>query len=147
MQTLYVVQQGCYVCRDQQKLLIKRGGNVLGEVRIPLLEQVLIFGRSQITTQAIQTCLQNKIPIAFLSRMGYCYGRVMKVDQDFYYQDEGCFLNEEGRKKFLKFWLQRMEEKVGNQKQPRWDILTAQIRKYKQFVYHPVESYEPYLMQ
>jgi CRISPR-associated protein Cas1 len=327
MQTLYVVQQGCYVCREQQKLLIKRGGNILGEVQIPLLEQVLIFGRSQITTQAIQTCLQNDIPIAFLSRMGYCYGRimpiergyrqlsryqqqltvshrlmiarkivetklsncrvllrrqsrtrqtdnialaiksldyfarktlktttieelmgiegsaavqyfqalgecfasgefklltrtrrpprnptnallsfgyqvlwnhlltlleiqgldpyyaclhqgserhaalasdlieefrapiidslvlwlintrVMNVDWDFHYQDGGCFLNEQGRKKFLKFWLQRMEKKVGSQKQPRWDLLTTQIRKYKQFVYHPIESYEPYLMQ
>jgi CRISPR-associated protein Cas1 len=73
--------------------------------------------------------------------------RVMNVDWDFHYQDGGCFLNEQGRKKFLKFWLQRMEKKVGSQKQPRWDLLTTQIRKYKQFVYHPIESYEPYLMQ
>lgn len=79
MLTLYVVQQGCYVCLDQQKLLIKRGESILGEVQLPLLEQVLVFGRSQITTQVIHACLKNQIPIAFLSRMGYCYGRIMPI--------------------------------------------------------------------
>jgi len=83
MHTLYVAQQGCYVCRDQQKLLIKKGEDLLGEVQIPLLEQVLVFGRSQITTQAIQVCLQQDIPIAFLSRMGYCYGRIMPIERGY----------------------------------------------------------------
>lgn len=327
MLTLYVVQQGCYVCLEQQKLLIKRGENSLGEVQLPLLEQVLVFGRSQITTQAIHACLKNNIPIAFLSRMGYCYGRIMPIergyrqltryqqqltarerliiaqqiveaklrnsrvllmrqyrtrqkeslelaiksldyfarktltvttveqlfgiegagaaqyfqalgeciayeefklmvrtrrppknptnamlsfgyqvlwnhlltlleiqgldpyyaclhqgsyrhaalasdlieefrvpiidslvlwminrrfvnsDTDFYYQEGGCFLNNQGRQKFLKFWLQRMEEKMGSDQQPRWDILTRQIRKYKQFIYNPSELYEPYTIR
>mgnify|MGYP006288605941 CR=1 FL=1 len=324
MQTLYVVQQGCYVGREQEKLLIRRGEEILGEVQLPLLEQVLVFGRSQITTQAVHACLKNDIPIAFLSRMGYCYGRILPLERgyrqlsryqqqltpqeqlivaqkiveaklrnsrvlllrqyrnrkkesldlaikaldyfarktetvtsiaqlfgiegsgavqyfqglgecigveefklivrtrrppknpinamlsfgyqvlwnhlltliemqgldpyyaclhqgserhaalasdlieefraplidslvlwlinrhlidsqtDFRYQDGGCFLNEQGRKKFLKFWLQRMEEKMGSEQQPRWDILTRQVRQYKQFIYNPVELYEPY---
>ncbi|AFZ43526.1 CRISPR-associated protein, Cas1 family [Halothece sp. PCC 7418] len=327
MHTLYVAQQGCHVCRDQQKLLIKKGEDILGEVQIPLLEQVLVFGRSQITTQAIQVCLQEDIPIAFLSRMGYCYGRIMPIErgyrqlsryqqqltpqdrliiaqriveaklknsrvflmrqyrtrqkdsialaikslnyfaqktltvsqldqlmgiegsgavqyfqalgeciaydefkllarsrrpptnptnallsfgyqilwnhlltliemqgldpyyaclhqgserhaalasdlieefrvpfvdslvlwlintrtmnpeEDFRYQDGGCFLNAVGRKKFLSAWLKRMEQPVGSEKQPRWDILTRQIRKYKQFVYNPIEFYTPYEIQ
>jgi CRISPR-associated protein Cas1 len=327
MHTLYVAQQGCYVCRDQQKLVIKKAEKVLGEVQVPLLEQVLVFGRSQLTTPAIQVCLQQNIPIAFLSRMGYCYGRVMpiergyrqlsryqqqltpqerfitaqslveaklsnsrvllmrqyrsrqkeriafaiqalhyfaqktrtvstldqlmgiegsgavqyfqglgecitqeefkllarsrrpprnptnamlsfgyqilwnhlltlielqgldpyyaclhqgserhaalasdlieefrvpivdslvlwlintrvmKIDQDFHYQEGGCFLNAQGRQKFLQFWLQRMEQPLGKEQQPRWDLLTRQIRKYKQFIYHPIQFYTPYQMQ
>ena len=327
MQTLYVVQQGCYVGREQEKLLIRRGEEILGEVQLPLLEQVLVFGRSQITTQAVHACLKNDIPIAFLSRMGYCYGRIlplergyrqlsryqqqltpqeqlivaqkiveaklknsrvflmrqyrtrqkdsialaikslnyfaqktltvsqldqlmgiegsgavqyfqalgeciaydefkllarsrrppknptnamlsfgyqilwnhlltliemqgldpyyaclhqgsqrhaalasdlieefrvpivdslvlwlintrtMNPEQDFRYQEGGCFLNAQGRKKFLSAWLKRMEQPVGSEKQPRWDILTRQIRKYKQFVYNPIEFYTPYEIQ
>ncbi len=324
MHTLYVVQQGCYVCLEQEKLLIKSKEQILGEAQLPLLEQVLIFGRSQITTQGIQACLRNNIPIGFLSRMGYCYGRLMPLERgyrqlsryqqqitpqeqliiaqkiiqsklrnsrvflmrqyrtrkkenialsiksldyfakktlhvssveqlmgiegaaavqyfqafgeciaseefkllartrrpptnptnallsfgyqvlwnhlltlleiqgldpyyaclhqgsqrhaalasdlieefrvplidslvlwlinsrvldthsDFRYAKGGCFLNDKGRKTFLKYWLQRMEEKVGAEQQPRWDILTGQIRKYKQFIYHPIEIYQPY---
>ncbi|MFW6316054.1 MAG: CRISPR-associated endonuclease Cas1 [Cyanobacteriota bacterium] len=83
MQTLYVAQQGCYVCLEQQKLLIKKAQNQLGEAQLPLLEQVLIFGRSQMTTQAIHACLKNNIPIAFLSRMGYCYGRIMPIERGY----------------------------------------------------------------
>ncbi|PNW58738.1 UNVERIFIED_CONTAM: hypothetical protein BEN50_05995 [Euhalothece sp. KZN 001] len=61
------------VISETQQLLFLQGEEILGEIQIPLLEQVLVFGRSQITTQAIQVCLQEDIPIAFLSRMGYCY--------------------------------------------------------------------------
>lgn len=325
MQTLYVAQQGCYVCLEQQKLLIKKAQNQLGEAQLPLLEQVLIFGRSQMTTQAIHACLKNNIPIAFLSRMGYCYGRIMPIErgyrqlsryqqqltpqdrliiaqkiieaklrnsrvllmrqyrtrqkesldlaiksldyfaqktlkvssveqlmgiegsaavqyfqalgdciayeefklmvrtrrppknptnamlsfgyqvlwnhlltlieiqgldpyyaclhqgserhaalasdlieefrvpivdslvlwlinsrvmnihQDFRYENGGCFLNNQGRKKFLQSWLKRMQQNVGEQ--PRWDIITRQIRKYKEFVYHPINFYEPYRIE
>ena len=77
MRTLYVSQPGCYVSLHQEMLVIKKGESVLGEVQLTLLEQVLIFGQSQVTTQAIRTCLWRSIPIAYLSRMGYCYGRIL----------------------------------------------------------------------
>ncbi|MGB7444964.1 MAG: CRISPR-associated endonuclease Cas1, partial [Coleofasciculaceae cyanobacterium] len=35
------------------------------------------------TTQAIRACLWRDIPIAYLSRMGYCYGRVMSIKRGF----------------------------------------------------------------
>jgi CRISPR-associated protein Cas1 len=56
---------------------------VLQEVQLPLLEQVLIFGKSQMTTQAIRECLLRDIPIAYLSRMGYCYGRTMAIGRGY----------------------------------------------------------------
>ncbi|MBW4497942.1 MAG: hypothetical protein KME26_33760 [Oscillatoria princeps RMCB-10] len=43
--------------------------------------------------------------------------------------------------------MQRMEEEVqtiSGEKQPRWDLLTQQVRAYKQFVYQPVNLYKPY---
>jgi CRISPR-associated protein Cas1 len=75
--------QGCYVSLQKELLLVKQGQTVLQEVQLPLLEQVLIFGKSQVTTQAIRECLQRDIPIAYLSRMGYCYGRVMAIGRGY----------------------------------------------------------------
>ena len=83
MQSLYVSMQGCYVGLSQELLVVKQGQTVLQEVQLPLLEQVLIFGKSQVTTQAIRECLRRDIPIAYLSRMGFCYGRVMAIGRGY----------------------------------------------------------------
>ncbi len=83
MKTLYVSQQGCYLSLRKESVLIKRGEMLLDEVQLPLLEQILIFGQSQVTTQVIRACLQREIAIAYLSRMGRCYGRVLSISQGY----------------------------------------------------------------
>lgn len=327
MRTLYVSRQGCYISLKAETLIVKQGENIQTEVQLPLIEQILIFGKSQITTQAIRSCLWRDIPIAYLSRMGYCYGRlmpiargyrqlsryqqqltitdklivaqnivigklknsrtflqrqqrrnpstttemaikslavliqkaqeaetierlmglegagaaqyfsafgeclnhpqfiflarsrrppgnpvnamlsfgyqilwnhiltlielqgldpyyaclhqgterhaalasdlieefrspiidslvlwlintkVMDVDQDFAYYNSGCYLNNNGRGKYIKYFLQRLAEEIQNQKeekQPRWDLITQQIKNFKTFVYQPTNIYQPY---
>lgn len=327
MRTLYVSQQGCYVVLQQETLIVKQGETVHAKVQLPLLEAILIFGKSQVTTQVIRTCLWRDIPIAYLSRMGYCYGRVMPIERgyrqlsryqqqlgvaerlvtaraivqaklknsrvllrrqkkrvelellepvlrrleylalqaaradslerlmgfegagaaqyfsafgecltnpefvftarirhppgnpvnamlsfgyqilwnhllaliemqgldpyqaclhqgterhaalasdlieefraplvdslvtylinrklidaktDFVYHNGGCYLNDCGRTKYLKAFVQRMEETQTEEGgQPRWDLLNQQVKAYKQFVYNPVQFYQPYLM-
>jgi len=330
MKSLYVSQQNCYVSLQKETLIVKQGEMVQGQVQLPLLEQILIFGKSQVSTQAIRACLWREIPIVYLSRMGYCYGRilpigrgyrqlcryqqqltqverlitaraivqaklknsrvllrrqrrrhdsellekvlqgidylisqvaaadkwdrlmgfegagaaqyfsafgecltnpdfvflgrsrrppgnpvnamlsfgyqvlwnhllalielqgldpyyaclhegserhaalasdlieefrapivdslvlwlvnknVMDAQNDFEYRDGGCYLNDLGRKKYLKAFLQRMEEEVqidDGDKQPRWHLLTTQVKAYKQFVYNPAQVYQPYLIR
>jgi CRISP-associated protein Cas1 len=83
VKTLYVSQQGCYLSLKQESVLIKRGETILDQVQLPLLEQILIFGQSQITTQVIRACLQRNIAIAYLSRMGKCYGRILSITQGY----------------------------------------------------------------
>jgi len=83
MRTLYISQQGCYISLQQEQILIKQGQTLLDQVQIPLLEQILIFGKSQVTTQVIRTCLQRDIPIGYLSRMGYCYGRLIPIERGY----------------------------------------------------------------
>lgn len=83
MRTLYVSQQGCYVSLQGQMLQVQLRGELLASVQLPLLEQVLIFGHAQITTQAIRACLRHDVPIAYLSRQGYCYGRVMAIERGY----------------------------------------------------------------
>jgi CRISPR-associated protein Cas1 len=327
MRTLYVSRQDCYITLKGETLIVKQKETIHGEVQLPLLEQILIFGKSQITTQVIRTCLWRDIPIAYLSRMGYCYGRLMPIERgyrqlsryqqqltaaerllaarkivqaklknsrtflqrqqrrhssptaeiaikslevlvqkageaetierlmglegagaaqyfsafgeclnnpefvflarsrrppgnpvnamlsfgyqilwnhlltlielqgldpyyaclhqgterhaalasdlieefrapiidslvlwlvnskainsqtDFEYHDSGCYLNNSGRQKYIKYFLQRLEESVQNaagEQQPRWDLITQQIKAFKIFVYQPSQLYQPY---
>jgi CRISPR-associated protein Cas1 len=83
MKTLYVSQQGCYVRLRQECLEVKRKDAVLAQIQLPLTEQILIFGKSQISTQAIRACLWRDIPIVYLSRMGYCYGRIIAIERGY----------------------------------------------------------------
>lgn len=83
MRTLYVSQQGCYLSLQQETLVVKRQEQVLQQVQLPLLEQILVFGKSQLTTQVIRACLWRNIPIAYLSRLGYCYGRVIAIERGY----------------------------------------------------------------
>ena len=327
MRTLYISRQGCYISLTAETLIVKQGETIHGEIQLPLLEQILIFGKSQMTTEAIRSCLWRDIPIAYLSRMGYCYGRLMPIargyrqlsryqqqltttdklivaqnivagklknsrtflqrqqrrnpstttemaikslavliqkareaetterlmglegagaaqyfsafgeclnhpnfiflarsrrppgnpvnamlsfgyqilwnhiltlieiqgldpyyaclhqgterhaalasdlieefrapiidslvlwlinskimddTQDFVHHDGGCYLNNHGREKYIKYFLQKLEEDVQNQKgenQPRWDLMTQQIKIFKEFVYQPSQVYQPY---
>lgn len=79
MRSLYISQQGCYLSLKQEQVIIKSGQMILDQVQIPLLEQILILGKSQVTTQLIRACLWRNIPIVYLSRMGRCYGRLQPI--------------------------------------------------------------------
>jgi CRISP-associated protein Cas1 len=83
MKSLYISQQNCYISLKKETLLIKKKDNILNTIQLPLIEQILIFGQSQITTQAIRSCLKYNIPILYLSRMGYCYGRIIAIERGY----------------------------------------------------------------
>ena len=83
MKTLYVSQSACYVSLRQEFLLVRQKDEILAEVQLPLLEQVLLFGQAQVTTQAIRACLTRNIPIVYLSRMGFCYGRTIALERGY----------------------------------------------------------------
>jgi CRISP-associated protein Cas1 len=76
--------------------------------------------------------------------------RMINADEDFSYYNGGCYLNDTGRKKYLEAFLQRMEDQVQTnsaEQQPRWDLLTQQVKLFKQFVYQPSSIYRPYLIR
>lgn len=83
MKSLYISQQGCEISLKQKTLIVRHQKNILNKTQIPLVEQILIFGKSQITTQAIRACIWQNIPIVYLSRMGYCYGRVLPLERGY----------------------------------------------------------------
>jgi CRISP-associated protein Cas1 len=82
LRTLYISEQGCSVSLDGETIIIKKKDCILNRVQLPLLEQILVFGNSQITTQTIKACLKRNIPIAYLSQAGYCYGKTYPTSRD-----------------------------------------------------------------
>jgi len=47
---------------------------------LPLLDQILVMGQMQLTTQLIRACLRRGIPIAYLSSSGHCIGRLQPLE-------------------------------------------------------------------
>jgi CRISP-associated protein Cas1 len=82
LRTLYISEQGCSVSLDSETIIIKKKDCILNRAQLPLLEQILVFGNSQITTQTIKACLKRNIPIAYLSQAGYCYGKTYPTSRD-----------------------------------------------------------------
>ncbi|MBF2037329.1 MAG: CRISPR-associated endonuclease Cas1 [Leptolyngbyaceae cyanobacterium T60_A2020_046] len=80
MRSLYISKQGCKLTLRQETVLVQQHNNVLDSIQLPLLEQIMIFGQSQVTTSVLQSCLQRQIPLAYLSQQGRCYGRLMPVE-------------------------------------------------------------------
>jgi len=83
MRSLYISHHDCHLSLKQEQVIIKQGQTILEEVQLPLLEQILVFGKSQITTQLICACLWRNIPIAYLSSMGRCYGRLVPIERGY----------------------------------------------------------------
>lgn len=79
--TIYITRQGCTVNLVKEKIIIKHKGIVCQECQLPLIDLILVFGSSQLTTQVIKACLQRGIAIIYLSRSGYCYGRLLPVSK------------------------------------------------------------------
>jgi len=83
MRTLYVSRQGCWVGVRQECLQVRWQGQVVEEVALPTLEQVMVFGRSQVSVDALRACLCRDVPVAFLSRQGFCYGRLLGIERGY----------------------------------------------------------------
>ncbi len=71
---LYVQEQGAVVGKRGERLVVTLKGDVLADVRIMDVSQVVLFGYSQISTQAIRELCDREIPILYLSRGGWFYG-------------------------------------------------------------------------
>ena len=71
---LYVNTPGLRVGKSGEVLQIKDKDKLVQEVRIGETCQVNLMGNIQLTTQALQTLLQEEVPVCFFSMGGWFYG-------------------------------------------------------------------------
>lgn len=76
MATLYLIEQGTAVYKEQFRFVIWVEDREKKEIPIRDVERILVFGNIQVSTQAIQACLQEQILILFLNLSGHYKGHL-----------------------------------------------------------------------
>jgi CRISPR-associated protein Cas1 len=74
---LYIQEQGAQLGKSGDRLVVRLEGEVLREVRLIDVSHVVLWGRVQITTPAVQELCQREIPITYLSQGGWFYGMTL----------------------------------------------------------------------
>lgn len=74
LRTLYLLQHGQVLGKESERLIVRQEQKTVREIPAIKVDQVMVFGNAQITTQAMQFCLQERIPIYLLSGQGHYYG-------------------------------------------------------------------------
>lgn len=89
MTVLYVKDQGAVVRRDVEQIRVTRPKDrqrqeaLLAKISVRELEQVVLWGNVQLTTQAAALLLQNEVDVVFLSLYGSYRGRLSRDGSKF----------------------------------------------------------------
>ena len=76
LKTLYLLRHGCVLGKESERFVIRYQDEPQQEIPAIHVDQILVFGNAQITTQAMQFSLQKHIPIFLLSGQGRYFGVV-----------------------------------------------------------------------
>ncbi|MGH8476461.1 MAG: CRISPR-associated endonuclease Cas1, partial [Methylococcales bacterium] len=82
LRTLYLLRHGLVLGKESERLVVRSKREVIQEIPAIKIDQIMVFGNAQITTQAMQFCLQESIPIFLLSGQGRYYGVVDSFETD-----------------------------------------------------------------
>lgn len=76
MATLYLTEQGSILRKTSDRLIVEKNHEVLLEVPCLKIDNILIFGNVQVTTQALAELLDHGIELALLSVSGKLRGQL-----------------------------------------------------------------------
>jgi CRISP-associated protein Cas1 len=76
MSTLYLVNQGSTVRKHQGRIVVERPKDETIEIPMSEVRRILVFGNIQLTTPVITVCLEERIPVIFLTQMGQYKGHL-----------------------------------------------------------------------
>ena len=77
MSVLYVNENGAKIGIRENRVVINYQDGMERSVPVETLESIMILGKVQLTTQCMEECLKKGIPVAFLSKGGRYFGRLM----------------------------------------------------------------------
>lgn len=83
MATYYVREQGAVVRKQDERLIVMKDNAVIGEIPMHQLEQLVIMGNVQLTTQALALLLQSGTDTVFMSSTGKARGRLIANESAF----------------------------------------------------------------
>ncbi len=131
MPIVYIKEQGAYIKKAEERLVVEKGGNCLADVPIHTLSDLAIIGNVQISTQAIHLLLKQGIDVSFFTFRGDLLGRIA---------------SENSRNIFLRFeqyrLYQNMEKRLRFARNIVENKINHQIHLIKHFRFHASESEE-----
>lgn len=80
--TLYLLKHGQVLGKESKRLVIRQRGKAKQDIPAIKVDQIMVFGNAQITTQAMHFCLAERIPIYLLSASGRFQGVVDSFDTE-----------------------------------------------------------------
>ncbi|MBD1856197.1 MULTISPECIES: CRISPR-associated endonuclease Cas1 [Leptolyngbya] len=82
MSTLYLVQQGAMLRKEQGRFVVQPPAGNMRSTEIPIreVERVLVLGNIQVSTAALAVCLEEQIPLVFLTQLGDYKGHVWSAE-------------------------------------------------------------------
>jgi CRISPR-associated protein Cas1 len=87
MATYYVSEQGAVVRKQDERLMVTKdqpGGRALiGEIPLHQLEQLVVMGNVQLTTQSVALLLQSGVDTVFMTSRGRVRGRLVANESAF----------------------------------------------------------------
>lgn len=82
LRTLYLLEHGTVLGKESERFTLKKKGRTVQEVPAIKVDQIMVFGNCQLTTQAMNFCLGESIPIYLLSGQGRFNGIVDSFSTD-----------------------------------------------------------------
>ncbi|GAB4460824.1 MAG: CRISPR-associated endonuclease Cas1 [Anaerolineae bacterium] len=83
MAPVYIREQGAVVRRQGERLVVTRDKERLLDLPLLHVDQVVLFGNVQLTSQAVAMLLQKEVDVVFLSHYGKFRGRLMHTGSKF----------------------------------------------------------------
>jgi len=80
MSAVYITEQGAVVRQSSQHLVVMKGTQRLAQLHPFHIDQLLLFGNVQLTTQAINLLLKEGVDVAFLTLNGKLHGRLVATE-------------------------------------------------------------------
>jgi len=76
LRTLYLLEQGTVLTKESERFRIIKDNRVIKEIPVIKVDQILVFGNIQISTQAMKFCIMKDIPVILLSSRGRYFGAI-----------------------------------------------------------------------
>lgn len=80
---VYIHEQGSYVRKKGGLLLVTKGKDKLKQLPLKQLEQLVLMGNVQLTTQAAKYFLKNHVDVVFMTTYGKYLGRLDEAESRF----------------------------------------------------------------
>lgn len=76
MSTVYIKEQGSCVVKRGERIVVSKGGNTLLEIPCSAVENIVVIGNVQLTTQALHALMREGVDVSFFTYSGRYAGKI-----------------------------------------------------------------------